>query len=116
MSTHKDVVETYIEGFRRSDHSMVLGCLADDVVWRIYGQATITGKDAFDGAIENDAFVGSPELTLHRLVEEDDTVVAIGCGRMTPRQGGPITFEFAEVFTFSGDVVRQLETYHINVG
>ena len=52
MSTHEDVVETYIEGFRRSDHAMVLGCLADDIVWQIHGQTTITGKDAFDAAIE----------------------------------------------------------------
>jgi uncharacterized protein len=114
MSTHKDVVETYIEGFRRSDHAMVLGCLADDIVWQIYGQTTITGKDAFDAAIENESFVGSPELSLHQLIEEDHTVVAIGSGRMTPREGDPITFVFAEVFTFTGDVVNQLETFHIN--
>ena len=75
-TTRKDVVETYIEGFRRGDHAIVLGCLADDVVWDIYGQTTITGKDAFDAAIENDAFTGSPELILDRLVEEGDTVVA----------------------------------------
>ncbi len=46
MSPHKDVVQTYIEGFRRSDHAMVLGRLADDVVWEIHGQTTFTGKDA----------------------------------------------------------------------
>ena len=114
MSVRKDVVATYIEGFRRSDHSMVLGCLVDDIVWEIYGQATISGKDAFDAAIENDAFVGSPELELHRLVEQDNVVVAIGSGRMTPRQGDPIRFVFAEVFTFTGDLVSRLETFHIN--
>jgi uncharacterized protein len=115
MSARKQVVETYIEGFRRSDHSMVLGCLADDVVWEIYGQATVTGKDAFDAAIENEAFVGGPELSLHRLVEEDDVVVAVGSGRMTPREGDPIRFVFTEVFTFTGDVVSRLETFHINL-
>jgi ketosteroid isomerase-like protein len=114
-TTRKDVVETYIEGFRRSDHAMVLGCLADDVVWIIYGQTTITGKDAFDAAIENHAFIGSPELILHRLVEEGDTVVATGSGRMTPHQGDPISLVFAEVFTFDGDVVGRLETFHINL-
>jgi uncharacterized protein len=93
----------------------VLGCLADDVVWEIYGQTTITGKDAFDAAIENEAFVGSPQLSLHRLVEEDDVVVAVGSGRMTPRDGDPISFVFTEVFTFTGDVVSRLETFHINL-
>jgi uncharacterized protein len=115
VSVRKDVVETYIEGFRRSDHSMVLSCLADDIVWEIYGQATISGKDAFDAAIENEAFVGSPELELRRLVEQDNVVVAIGSGRMTPRDGDPIRFVFSEVFTFTGDVVSRLETFHIDL-
>jgi ketosteroid isomerase-like protein len=115
MTARKDFVQTYIEGFRRSDHAMVLGCLADDVVWEIYGHTTITGKDAFDAEIENEAFVGSPKLTLDRLVEEGDTAVAVGSGRMTPRAGDPVSFVFAEVFTFAGDLVSRLETFHINL-
>jgi uncharacterized protein len=43
MTARKDFVQTYIEGFRRSDHAMVLGCLADDVVWEIYGHTTFAG-------------------------------------------------------------------------
>ena len=115
MSARKNVVETYTEGFRRSDHAMVLACLADDVVWEIYGHTTITGKDAFDREIESEAFVGSPQLTLHRLVEEGDTVVAVGSGQMTPRDGDPISFVYTEVFTFTGDRVSRLETFHINL-
>ena len=30
MSARKNAVQTYIEGLRRNDHAMVLGCLADD--------------------------------------------------------------------------------------
>src|SRR5262245_14145220 len=48
MSTRKDVVERYIEGFRRSDHTMILSCLTDDVVWEIYGHTSLQGKAAFD--------------------------------------------------------------------
>lgn len=115
MSARKDVVQTSMAGYRRSDHALVLGCLADNVVWEIHGQTTITGKEAFDAEIESDAFVGSPELSLHRLVEEGDTVVAVGSGRMTPREGDPITFVFTEVFTFAGELVCRLETFHINL-
>jgi hypothetical protein len=52
---------------------------------------------------------------LHRLVEEGDTVVAVGSGRMTPRAGDPVTFVFTEVFTFTGDLVSCLKTFHINL-
>ena len=32
MTENKQTVEKYIEGFRRSDHAMILDCLTDDVV------------------------------------------------------------------------------------
>ena len=83
MSAHKDTVERYFDGFRRSDHAAVLACLTDDVVWDLPGYKHLTGKDAFDAEIEGADFVGSPTLTVDRLVEEDGTVVAIGDGAGT---------------------------------
>ena len=75
MTRHKEVVEAYVEGFRCSDHEALLACLADDIVWVLHGYRTLRGKDAFDGEIENDAAVGSPTLSLDRLIEEGDIVV-----------------------------------------
>jgi uncharacterized protein len=57
--------------------------LADDVVWVLRGYRTLRGKEAFDGEIENDAAVGGPTLNLDRLIEDSDTVVAVGSGEMT---------------------------------
>jgi hypothetical protein len=31
MSENKRTVETYMEGFRKSDHALILSCLTDDV-------------------------------------------------------------------------------------
>jgi ketosteroid isomerase-like protein len=39
MSARKTVVETYFDGFRRSDHDQILGCLVDDVIWDLPGYA-----------------------------------------------------------------------------
>ena len=116
MSKRTDVVERYIEGFRRSDHAQILSCLTDDVVWEIHGQTTLEGKDAFDAEIENDAFE-SPMLRLGRLIEADDAVVAMGGGSVARKGGGDATeFVFCEVFTFRGDAVSRLDTYHVNLG
>jgi hypothetical protein len=41
MSDHKAVVEDYLEGFRRTDHHAILGCLTDDVLWVIHGHRTL---------------------------------------------------------------------------
>jgi uncharacterized protein len=84
-------------------------------VWVLHGYRTLEGKEAFDAEIDNDAAVGSPTLNLDRLIEEGDTVVAVGNGEMTLKEAGRVAFVFTEVFTFSGDKIGRLETFHINL-
>ena len=107
----KSVVEKYIEGFRRSDHALILSCLTDDVVWVLHGYKTLAGKAAFDSEIEGEGFEGSPTLTIDRLVEEGDTVVAVGGGSVSKKGGERVRFVFCDVFTFTGDAISRLETY-----
>ena len=61
-----NVVDRYFDGFRRSDHELILGCLTDDVAWDLPGFRHLAGKEAFDREIENEEFVGSPALTVDR--------------------------------------------------
>ena len=116
-SPHKDVVEEYLEGFRRSDNARVLALLTDDVVWdlpgfqHVSGSSHLEGKDAFRGEIENEAFVGSPILTVDRLVEEGDTVVALGTGETSLRTGERYRFAFCDVFTFRHELIARVEAY-----
>jgi ketosteroid isomerase-like protein len=116
VSARKDVVETYFEGFRRSDHAMILACLTDDVVWDLPGYAHLEGKQAFDGEIENEEFEGSPTLTIDRLVEEGDTVVAIGAGQAARKGGEVHRFAYCDVFTFAGDRIGRVESYLVPLG
>jgi ketosteroid isomerase-like protein len=111
VSRRKDVVETYFDGFRRSDHEQILACLTDDVAWDLPGHAHLRGKDAFDQEIENEEFVGSPILTVDRVVEEADAVVAIGNGEATQKSGERHRFAFCDVFTFAGDKICRVESY-----
>ena len=111
MSARKVVVEAYFDGFRRSDHQQILACLTDDVAWDLPGYSHLRGKEAFDREIENAEFVGSPTLTVDRLVEEADTVVATGDGRATHNSGRIHRFAFCDVFTFAGDVICRVESY-----
>lgn len=111
MTPRKTTVETYFEGFRRSDHAMILDRLTDDVVWNLPGHAHLEGKAAFDAEIENPEFAGSPTLHLDRLVEEGDTVVAIGTGSGTQQTGETHRFAYCDVFTFTGDRINRVESY-----
>jgi uncharacterized protein len=111
VSSRKEIVGTYFDGFRRSDHEQILTCLTDDVAWDLPGYTHLTGKAAFDQEIENDEFEGSPTLTVDRLIEEADTVVAIGNGEGTHKSGRLHRFAFCDVFTFAGDKICRVESY-----
>jgi ketosteroid isomerase-like protein len=112
-SSRKQAVRAYIDGFRTGDHEAILSLLTDDVTWEMPGFFGASGKDAFANEIEHDAFEGRPKLTIHRLVEEEDVVVAVGAVEAARTDGGTLTAVFADVFYFDGDKIRRLETYQM---
>jgi ketosteroid isomerase-like protein len=111
MSRNKQTVEQYIEGFNQGDHGQILACLTDDVEWLMPGLFHLTGKPAFDGEIENDAFVGKPIVTITRLVEEDDVVVAEGTVRAAWKKGGVLNAVYCDVFEMENARIRRLISY-----
>jgi uncharacterized protein len=110
----KRVVETYIEGFRAGDHETILSCLTDDVTWDMPPFFSLSGKAAFDDAIENDAAPGLPDIQLTRLVEEGDVVVAEGTVQAALKGDGRIDALFCDVFHFRGDKICRLVTYQVD--
>ena len=52
---------------------------------------------------------------MDRLVEEGDTVVAIGRGEGRHKVGGPFRFAYCTVFTFNGDLIGRVESYVVPV-
>jgi ketosteroid isomerase-like protein len=113
-SARKRVVERYIDGFRAGDHGMILECLTDDVAWEMPPFFSLSGKAAFDDAIENDASPGPPHIRLTRLVEEGDIVVAEGTVQAALVEGGRIDALFCDVFHFRDDKVCRLVTYQVD--
>jgi ketosteroid isomerase-like protein len=111
VTNQQQIVDRYMDGFRRSDHEAILGCLTDDVVWRIHGLRTTHGKGEFDDEIENPAFAGSPELSVERTIEADDTVVVTGVGIGRHRETGRFRFAYSDIFTFHGSLIAQVDSY-----
>ena len=54
--------------------------------------------------------MGSPALTVDRLVEEGDTVLALGVGRGQHRSGAVNRFAFSTAFTFRGPLICRVES------
>ncbi len=111
MTENKKIVEQYMEGFNASDHSKILSCLTDDIHWEMPGLFSLTGKQAFDKEIENDAFVGRPDITVIRIVEENNIVIAEGAVQAARKDGGLLNALFCDVFEMQDGKIKRLTTY-----
>lgn len=111
MTENKKTVDRYMDAFRRTDHEEILSCLTEDVEWLIPGAFHARGKEAFDKEIENDAFVGHPDIAVTRLTEEDDVVVAEGSVRAQRKDGALLNLAFCDVFEMRGGKIRRLISY-----
>jgi ketosteroid isomerase-like protein len=111
MTENKQTIEKYMEGFRRSDHHIILNCLTDDVVWKMPGVYVYHGKEEFDKEIENDHFTGSPVIQVKRLIEEDNIVIAEGSVQGKMKNGNSFDAVFCDVFKMTGGKIRGLTSY-----
>jgi ketosteroid isomerase-like protein len=110
-SRNEETVERYLDGFRRTDHAQILGCLTDDVVWTVFGAFRLEGKAAYDAAIEGPGFAGNPDLEVVRVVEEGDTVMAELTGRVPQQDGSVQHLSMAEVFLLRDGLIRERRTW-----
>lgn len=99
MSKNIDTVNRYLDGFRKNDHEQILSCLTDDIEWTVFGAFRLTGKEAYDKAIDGAPdFIDPPELEVVRMVEQDGVVMAELTGIAKRAAGGEMRMSMAEVF------------------
>jgi uncharacterized protein len=115
MTSNKRTVESYMDGFRRTDRRQILSCLTDDVEWEIPGAFHVRGKQAFDTHIVDDGFVANPEIIVTRMTEEDDVVVAEGSVRTVKRDSAVLTLAFCDIFEMHHGKIRRLVSYLVTI-
>lgn len=114
MTENKRTVSRYMEGFRTTDRETIHSCLTGDVVWEIPGLFRSEGRSAFDGHIVDPGFSGKPVITVTRLTEEDDVVVAEGTVVARRDDGTPLPLAFCDVFEMKDAKIRRLVSYLVS--
>jgi uncharacterized protein len=114
-SQNKETVQAYMDAYSRWDHIAVLACLTDDIEWIIPGAFHLEGKDAFDAEIESKNNAGPPQISVDRLVEEDDIVVAEGQVRQPLAAGGNVGLAYCGVFQMRDGKICKLTSYVMKV-
>src|ERR687897_970773 len=111
MSRNIETVNTYLDGFRKNDHEQILSCLTDDIEWTVFGAFRLTGKEAYDKAIDGaPEFVDPPELEVVRMVEQGDVV-----GRAKRAAGGEMRMSMAEVFVMRDGKIAERRAWVIEL-
>ena len=111
MTQNQRTIDLYMDGFRRTDRPQILSCLTDDVEWVIPGMFHVQGKDNFARHIVDDGFGGRPEITVSRVLEFGDVVVAEGSVRAPKTDGSVLNLVFCDVFDMRGGRIRRLISY-----
>lgn len=97
MSRNVETVNRYLDGFRKNDHEQILSCLTDDIEWTVFGAFHLTGKEAYDKAIDGaPEFIDPPELEVVRMVEQDDVVMAELHGTAKRTAGGEVRMSMGQ--------------------
>ena len=114
MSQNTDTVNTYLDGFRKNDHAQILSCLTDDIQWTVYGAFQLSGKAAYDKAIDGAPhFIDPPTLDVVRMVEQGDVVMAELTGVARRAEGGEMRMSMAEVFVMRGGKIAERRAWVI---
>ncbi len=114
MSRNLDTVNRYLDGFRRNDHAQILSCLTDNIRWTVFGAFQLTGKEAYDKAIDGAPhFIDPPKLEVVRMVEQDDTVMAELLGTVQQTAGGEVRLSMAEVFVMRDGLIAERRAWVI---
>lgn len=100
-----------MDGFRRTDRQRILSCVTDDVEWQIPGAFHIRGKEEFDKHIVDEGFVANPAITVTRLTEGDDVVVAEGSVQTLRQDGTFLNLAFCDVFEMQSGKIRRVISY-----
>ena len=111
MTPNKKTVEAYMDGFRKTDRSLILSCLTDDVEWVLPGAFQVRGKDDFATHIVDEGFVGHPVISVSRMMEEDNVVVAEGSVRAPKQDGTFLDLVFCDVFDMRDGKIARLVSY-----
>lgn len=114
MSTNIETVNRYLDGFRKNDHEQILSCLTDDIEWTVFGAFHLTGKEAYDQAIDGaPEFIDPPELEVVRMVEQGDVVMAELRGTARRAAGGEMRMSMAEVFVLRDGKISERRAWVI---
>jgi len=108
---NKEVIQKVNEGFVTGDTEAILSYLANDVRWDINGVLAAVGKEAFRKEVKNEAFEGTPTITVTKMIAEGDHVAAEGEAQCKKKDGGMFDAWFFDIYRLEDGKIKEMRSY-----
>lgn len=107
----KQIVEQYMKAYNELDDKKILSLLTDDVEWIVPGAFHIKGKAAVGKEIRDHEYDAPPRITVTRLTEENNVVIAEGTVIAQHKGQEAVHLVFCDVFEFDHGKIKKLISY-----
>jgi uncharacterized protein (TIGR02246 family) len=109
-TTNKAVLERANAAITKGDHEGFLALCTEDTVWVFEGERTLEGKDAVREWMKT-AYRTPPKFNVHRMIAEDDFVVALGEITLTDEKGWSVKNNYCDVWRFRAGRMVELRAF-----
>jgi uncharacterized protein len=96
------IVKRNFEGFLRF--------CTEDTEWTFVGERTLKGKEAVRKWM-TETYIEAPKFDVHRMVAEDDFVIAIGEITLKDDKGAATRHEYCDVWRFDDGLMAELRAF-----
>ena len=108
---NKEIVEKINQAFTKGNTEGFLEHCADDVVWTMEGEKTTSGKAEIREWMSQMEGSEPPKFTVDKTIAEGDTVACFGEMSMNQPPEAAGDYSYCDVYTFSGDKVKELRSF-----
>ena len=108
-----EIIRKVNAGFEAGDTDAILSHLTDDIRWHINGNLAATNKEEFRKEVKNEAFEGTPVITVKNELEDGD--LAAVEGEVKARFKGGAKFEglFFDIYMLTDGKIKEMRSYVI---
>jgi uncharacterized protein len=109
--SNKHIIQQYMDSYNKLDGEAIHSLLAEDIEWVCPGAFHLKGKNAVDHEISHHEYDEAPQITVIRMIEEGNVVIAEGTVRAKHKGQDAVHLLFCDVFEIHDGKIRKLTSY-----
>lgn len=109
----KAIIKDVNDAFTVNEVERFLNHCSEDVVWRMVGETTKTGRDSIREWMSQMEGAEPPKFTVDEMIAEGNSVICRGDMTMKGEDGVEGAYSYCDAYRFRGDKIVQLDSYVI---